>query len=90
MKRSDTPILMAVDDGVNFNAWCPHCRRWPAHAREEGHRVAHCDNFGAAHYPHGYEVRLAERLANVPHGLEAGPLRIRVARTGQPWPEDAA
>ena len=72
------PILLCYDDGQNFKAWCPLCRRWHYHGRGEGHRVAHCSNF--EHFPNGYEIRLAERLQRMEDGKEAGPLRKPIDR----------
>jgi hypothetical protein len=80
MTSNRLPILLAVDDGRHFKSWCPFCRRWHAHGRIEGYRVAHCGD--REHFPDGYEIRLAERLERLPAAKTAGPLRNPIERNG--------
>jgi hypothetical protein len=54
-ETDEIPVLPAIDTGQHFKVWCRHCRRWHWHGREEGHRVAHCDN-----WTRGYVLRLIQ------------------------------
>jgi hypothetical protein len=44
--RPRYPVLLAVDDGEEWQVWCPYCARCHVHSAEEGHRLQHCDSEG--------------------------------------------
>jgi hypothetical protein len=41
--------------------FCPFCKKWHAHGRGDGHRVAHCTDAKSPLYEHGYIAKMMSK-----------------------------
>ena len=49
----DYPIMLGFPTETQVMVWCPHCKMWHYHGKENGHRVGHCANIpGREHLLH--------------------------------------
>jgi len=58
-KTNHLPVLLAVEDDRGFlKAWCPFCRKYHYHGKNEGHRVAHCKDPNSPFHKTGYVLKI--------------------------------
>ena len=52
--------------------WCPFCKEWHYHGKDDGHRIAHCTGYDSPFDQTGYELRMMSKkeLRNIRKAID--------------------